>query len=78
MNAFPHPTGGTGAVPPAWTLTVAGQIRFVVGGQLAGVVRLTAHRQLRDVGHHPPLPSRHRWRQQRTLGALLSSENGLE
>jgi hypothetical protein len=28
----------------------------VVGSQLAGVVRLPAHRQLRDVGHHPAAP----------------------
>jgi hypothetical protein len=49
--------GGAGAVPPAWTLTVAGQILFVVGGQLAGVILLPPHRQFRDVGHHPPLPS---------------------
>jgi hypothetical protein len=68
---------GPGAIPPAWTLTVAGQILFVVGGQLAGVVGLPAHREFGDVGHHPPLPSRLRWRQQRTRGALLSSENGL-
>jgi hypothetical protein len=46
---------GAGAVPPAGTLTVAGQILLVVGGQLAGV-RLPPHRQFGDVGHHPPLP----------------------
>jgi hypothetical protein len=50
---------GAGAVPPAWGLAVAGQVRLVVGGQLAGVVRLPPHRQLGDVGHHPaaPLPA---------------------
>jgi hypothetical protein len=47
---------GAGAGPPAWRLAVAGQIRFVVSGQLTGVVGLPAHRQLGDVGHHPPLP----------------------
>ena len=35
--------GGAGAVPPARTLAVAGQILLVVGGQLAGVVLLPAH-----------------------------------
>jgi hypothetical protein len=65
---------GAGAVPLAWTLAVAGQIRLVVGGQLAGVVLLPPHRELGDVGHHPAAPSRLRWRQQRTPGALLSSE----
>jgi hypothetical protein len=51
--------GGAGAVPPAWGLAVAGQVRLVVSGQLAGVVRLPAHRQLGDVRHHPaaPLPA---------------------
>jgi hypothetical protein len=49
---------GAGAVPAAWGLTVAGQILLVVGGQLAGVVLLPPHRQLGDVGYHPPLPSR--------------------
>jgi hypothetical protein len=34
---------GAGAVPPAWGLTVARQVRFVVGGQLVGVVGLPAH-----------------------------------
>jgi hypothetical protein len=29
------------------------------------------YREHGDVGHHPPLPSRRRWRQERTLGALL-------
>ena len=48
---------GAGAVPPAWGLTVAGQVLLVVGGQLAGVVLLPAHRQLGDVGHHPAAPS---------------------
>jgi hypothetical protein len=48
---------GASAVPPAWGLTVAGQVLLVVGGQLAGVVRLPPHRELGDVGHHPPLPS---------------------
>jgi hypothetical protein len=49
--------GGAGAVPAAWGLTVAGQVRLVVGGQLASVVRLPPHRQLGDVGHHPAAPS---------------------
>jgi hypothetical protein len=44
---------GAGAVPPARGLAVAGQILLVVGGQLAGVVGLPAHRELGDVGHHP-------------------------
>jgi hypothetical protein len=35
----------------------------VVGGQLAGVILLPTHRQLGDVGHHPPLPPRRRWRE---------------
>jgi hypothetical protein len=47
---------GGGAVPPAWGLAVAGQIRFVVGGQLASVVLLPPHRELGDVGHHPAAP----------------------
>jgi hypothetical protein len=34
---------GAGAVPPAGGLAVAGQVLFVVGGQLAGVVLLSAH-----------------------------------
>jgi hypothetical protein len=71
-------TAGAGAVPPAWTLAVAGQIRLVVGGQLPGVVGLPAHRELGDVGHHPatPLPAIV-GASKRTRGALLSSENGL-
>jgi hypothetical protein len=48
--------GGAGAVPAAWTLTVARQILLVVGGQLAGVILLPSHRELRDVGHHPAAP----------------------
>src|SRR5512132_1734608 len=51
--ALQSQAGSAGAVPPAWGLTVAGQVLFVVGGQLAGVVLLPAHRELRDVGHHP-------------------------
>jgi hypothetical protein len=47
---------GAGAVPPAWGLTVARQILLVVGGQLAGVVRLPPHREFGDVSHHPPFP----------------------
>jgi hypothetical protein len=66
--------GGAGAVPAPWTLTVAGQVRFVVGGQLAGVVLLPPHRQLGDVGHHPAAPSPFTRHEQRTRGALLSSE----
>ena len=54
---------GAGAVPPAWGLAVAGQVLLVVGGQLAGVVGLPAYRELGDVGHHPLLPSRRRWRE---------------
>jgi hypothetical protein len=65
---------GAGAVPAAWGLAVAGQILLVVGGQLTGVVGLPTHRQLGDVGHHPAAASRLRWREQRTSGALLSSE----
>jgi hypothetical protein len=59
---------GAGAVPPPRTLTVTGQILFVVGGQLAGVVLLPPDRE-GDVGHHaatllpPPLaPATHPWR----------------
>ena len=62
-----------GAVPAAWGLAVAGQVRFVVGGQLAGVVVLASGGQLGHIRHHLPLPPRRRWRQQRTRGALLSS-----
>jgi hypothetical protein len=67
---------GAGAVPAAWTLTVAGEVLLVVGGQLAGVVLLPTNRELGDVGHHPaaPLPALVAARQ-RTSGALLSSEN---
>jgi len=69
---------GGGAVPAAWGLTVTGQVLFVVGGQLAGVVLLPPHRQLGDVGHHPaaPLPAVV-GASTRTPGALPSSENGL-
>jgi hypothetical protein len=59
---------GAVAVPAAWRLAVAGQVLFVVGSQLAGVVGLPAHRELGDVGHHPaaslppPLaPATHPW-----------------
>jgi hypothetical protein len=34
---------GAGAVPAAWTLAVARQVRLVVGGQLAGVILLPPH-----------------------------------
>jgi hypothetical protein len=70
----PQAAGG-GAVPPAWGLTVARQVRLVVGGQLAGVVLLPPHRQLGDVGHHPaaPLPAVV-GTSERTPGALLSSD----
>jgi len=73
--AFQSQAAGAGAVPAARGLTVAGQIRFVVGGQLAGVVGPPPDRELGDVGHHPaaPLPRR-RWRERTHLGALLSSE----
>jgi hypothetical protein len=64
-------TAGAGAVPPAWGLPVARQIRFVVGGQLAGVVGLAAYRELGDVGHHPPLPPAFVGASKRTRGALL-------
>jgi hypothetical protein len=47
---------GTGAIPPAWGLTVARQVLLVVGGQLTGVVLLPADRELGDVGHHPAAP----------------------
>ena len=72
----PQPeAGGAGAVPAAWGLAVAGQVRFVVGGQLAGVVGLPTDRELGDVGHHPAAASRLRWREQRTRGALLPSDD---
>jgi hypothetical protein len=58
-------TAGAGAIPPAWVLAVAGQIRFVVGGQLTGVILLPPHRELGDVGHHPAAASRLR-RHERT------------
>ena len=66
---------GAGAVPPPWTLAVAGQVLFVVGGQLVGVILLPAHRQLGDVGHHPaaPLPALV-GASECTRGALLSSD----
>jgi hypothetical protein len=72
--------GGAGAIPPAWGLAVAGQVRFVVGGQLAGVIGLPAHRELGDVSHHPAAPPACVGVSERTLGALLSSEKdcGLE
>jgi hypothetical protein len=69
---------GADAVPPPWGLAVTREVRFVVGGQLPGVVRLPAHRELGDVGHHPAAPPTFSRREQSTLGALLSSENGLE
>jgi hypothetical protein len=49
--------GDAGAAPATRGLTVAGQILLVVGGQLAGVILLSAHRELGDVGHHPAAPS---------------------
>src|SRR5215216_140741 len=55
--AFQPKAGGAGAVPPAWGLAVAGEILFVVIRKFAGVVLLTAHRELGDVGHHPAAPS---------------------
>jgi hypothetical protein len=48
---------GAGAIPPARGLAVARQILLVVSCQLAGVVGLSAHRELGDVGHHPAAPS---------------------
>jgi hypothetical protein len=45
-------TAGASTVPAARGLPVARQILLVVGGQLAGVVRLPPHRELGDVGHH--------------------------
>jgi hypothetical protein len=63
-----------GAVPPARGLAVARQIRLVVGGQLPGVVRLPPTESLAMSATTRPLPSRLRWRRQRTRGALLSSE----
>jgi hypothetical protein len=67
---------GAGAIPAARGLAVAGQILFVVGGQLAGVILLPPHRELGDVGHHPatPLPAFVGARE-RTPGALLSSDD---
>jgi hypothetical protein len=49
--------GGAGTIPAAWTLAVAGQVRFVVGGQLPEVVILPPHRELGDVRHHPATAS---------------------
>jgi hypothetical protein len=67
-----------GAVPPARGLAVAGQILFVVLGELAGVVGLPAHRQLGDVGHHPAAPLLALGgASERTRGALLSSDEFL-
>jgi hypothetical protein len=65
---------GAGAVPAAWTLAVARQVRLVVGSQLADVVLLPTHRQLGDVGHHLRLPPAFVGASERTPGALLSSE----
>jgi hypothetical protein len=48
--------GGTGAVPAARGLTVAGQVLLVVGGQLAGVVRLPPTDSLAMSATTPPLP----------------------
>jgi hypothetical protein len=62
---------GAGAVPEAWGLPVAGQVRFVIGGKLAGVVGLPADRELGDVGHHPATPLLPLGASERTLGALL-------
>ena len=63
----PQP-GGAGAVPAAWRLSVAGQVRLVVDGQLPGVVGLPAYRELGDVGDHPAAslppslaPATHPW-----------------
>jgi hypothetical protein len=49
--------GGAGAVPPPRGLAVAGQVRLVVGRQLAEVVVLPPHRELGHVGHHPAASS---------------------
>jgi hypothetical protein len=54
---------GASAIPPAWGLTVAGQILLVVLGELPGVVRLPTDRELGDVGHHPAAASCPRWRE---------------
>ena len=67
--------GGGGAVPPARGLTVARQIRFVVGGQLTGVVLLPAHRELGDVGTTRRSLLAVVGVSERTPGALLSSED---
>jgi hypothetical protein len=74
--AFQPQAVGAGAVPPARGLAVARQVRFVVGGQLAGVVLLPAHRELGEVGHHlaAPLPACV-GASERTPGALLSSDD---
>ena len=66
--------GGAGAIPGAWGLPVARQVLLVIGGQLASEILLATHRELGDVGHHPAASLPPRWRQQRTPGALLSSE----
>jgi hypothetical protein len=68
--------GGAGAVPPAWGLTVAGQIRLVAGGEARGCSRpLDPPRASRC--RPPPcrFPPRRRGRQQRTPGALLFSDD---
>src|SRR5512132_702399 len=67
--------GSASAVPPARGLAVAGQILFVVGGQLAGVVLLPAYRELGDVGYHPCCLLAVVGASERTLGALLSSDD---
>jgi hypothetical protein len=66
---------GAGAVPPARGIAVAGQVRFVVSGQLAGVVLLPPHRQLGHVRHHLPRPPAFVGASERTPGALLSSDD---
>jgi hypothetical protein len=74
--ALQSEAGGASAVPPAWGLAVARQILFVVLGELAGVVRLPAHRELGDVGHHPAAPSPATVGASKgTPGALLSSDD---
>jgi hypothetical protein len=50
---------------------VAGQVLLVVGGEFAGVVLLAATESLAMSATTLPLAPRRRWREERTLGALL-------
>ena len=48
---------GAGAVPAARSLTVAAQVLLAVVGNLADVVVLPPHRQLRQIRDHPCHPA---------------------